>query len=144
MKTYGPNVRVDALVSEQVHGSEYDLTCAPAVKYTLICLLRATVSIQFLELHEMDVVVSFLHGDTDVEVYMYPSGGLRDHAAPTIVCKLTIALYGLKHEPSLWYENIDTFLISWMKFIRRQGDPASTANIPPAWSSSSPSTLTMS
>ena len=64
-----------------------------------------------LELEQLDVKTTFLHGDLQEEIYMkqpecYKIAGKKDH-----VCRLKKSLYGLKQSPRQWYKKFDTFMI---------------------------------
>ncbi len=83
-------------------GVDYGETYAPVVKFTSIRVMLAAVSIQDLELHQMDVVTAFLHGDLDKNIYMEVPDGFKDSSRHNLVCKLLKALYGLKRAPRLW------------------------------------------
>ncbi len=123
LKDSGPKARIGAKGCRQVHGVDYGETYAPVVKFTSIRIMLATVAIQDLELHQMDVVTAFLHGDLDKNIYMEVPGGFKDPSRPNLVCKLLKALYGLKQAPRLWHAKIDAFLIGELEFISSPNDP---------------------
>ncbi len=85
--------------------------------------MLATVAVKDLELHHMNVVTAFLHGDLDKDIYMEGHAGFKDTSSPNLVCKLLKALYGLKQTPRLWQAKIDAILIGELKFISRPNDP---------------------
>lgn len=39
--------------------------------------------------------------------------GFVDHGHPKFVCKLWKAIYGLKHAPTAWYDELQGFLLSF-------------------------------
>ncbi len=85
-------------------GVDYGETYAPVVKFTSIRIMLATVAIQDLELHQMDVVTAFLHGDLDKNILILEvPDGFKDPSHPNLVCKLLKALYGVKQAPRLWH-----------------------------------------
>jgi hypothetical protein len=47
------------------------------VKHTSIWVLLSLVTHGNLELEQLDVKTTFLHGDLDEEIYMYQPGGYR-------------------------------------------------------------------
>ncbi len=69
--------------------------------------MLATVAVKYLELHQMDVVTAFLHGDIDKDIYMEVPAGLKDPSRSDLVCKLRKALYGLKQALRLWHAKIE-------------------------------------
>ena len=69
--------------------------------------------------YNLDVVTAFLNPAIDDDVYMVLPKGIP--GAGTTV-KLKKALYGLKTAPRLWYQEINSFLIS-LGFIQSLADP---------------------
>ncbi len=49
-------------------GVDYGETYAPFVKFTSVRVMLATVAVQDLELHQMEVATAFLHGDLDKDI----------------------------------------------------------------------------
>ena len=49
-----------------------------------------------LELVQLDVKTTFLHGDLEEEIYMPKTDGFKVTGKENWVCKLTKSLYGLK------------------------------------------------
>ncbi len=96
---------------------------APVVNFTSIRVMLAKVAILDLELHQMDVVTSFLHGDLDKNIYMEVPDGFKDPSRPNQVCKWLKALYGLKQAPRLWHAKIDSFLNWRAKCNSSPNDP---------------------
>lgn len=84
---------------QQIHGNDYEETFAPVIKFTTLRLFLATVAIQDLELHQMDVQTAFSNGDLNEDIYMEQPEGFIDKQNPSHVCKLKKALYGLKQAP---------------------------------------------
>ena len=123
LKDSGPKARIVAKGCRQVHGVDYGETYAPVVKFTSVRVMLATVAVNDLELHQMDVVTAFLHGDIDKDIYMEVPGGFKDPSRPDLVCKLRKALYGLKQAPRLWHAKIDAFLIDELRFVSSPNDP---------------------
>ncbi|MGV7343531.1 reverse transcriptase domain-containing protein, partial [Mycobacterium kansasii] len=60
----------------------------------------------------MDVKSAFLNGDIHEEVYVEQPMGFEDLKISNHVYHLKKTLYGLKHAPRAWYENINKFLLS--------------------------------
>ena len=68
----------------------------------------------------MDVCTAFLNGHLQEEVYMtLPKGlNIKDN---NLVCKLKKSLYGLKQSSRVWYERLDSYLVSH-GFTKREAD----------------------
>jgi hypothetical protein len=74
-----------------------------------------------LEIEHMDVKTMFLHGDLEEEIYMKQPKGFVVREKKDLVCKLKISLYGLKQSPKMWYQNLDTYILS-LGFVRINTD----------------------
>ncbi len=72
----------------QVHGVDYEETYAPVVKFTSVRVMLARAAVNYLELHQMDVVIAFLQGDIDKNIYVEVPSGFKDPSRSDIVCKL--------------------------------------------------------
>ena len=59
----------------------------------------------------MDVKITFLNGDIEEEVYIEQPDAFVIHEKESHVCRLKIALYGIKQPPRAWYERIDGHLM---------------------------------
>jgi len=64
-----------------------------------------------LELEQLDVKTSFLHGDLDEEIYMYQPKGYKVEGKEGQVCCLRKSLYGLKQSPRQWYKRFHSFML---------------------------------
>jgi hypothetical protein len=52
------------------------------------------------EINQLDAVTAFLNSQIDREIYIWP---LKDYEAPPgMVCKVKLALYGIKQSAKLW------------------------------------------
>jgi hypothetical protein len=91
------------------------------VKFVSIHFVLALVDLLDLELEQLDVKTTFLHGDLDEDIYMeQPEGFVQDHNK-RFVCKIKKSLYGLRQSPRQWYENFDSFMVS-LNFTRSEYD----------------------
>ena len=105
----------------QKEGIDYNEIFSPVVKHTSIRLLLAIVSLYDLELEQMDVKTTFLHGELEEEIYMKQPEGFIREGDEGKVCLLKKSLYGLKQSPRQWYKRFDSFMIK-ANFIRREYD----------------------
>jgi hypothetical protein len=64
-----------------------------------------------LEVHQLDVKMTFLCGYLDEKIYMNIPKGLSTSTNTHLVCKFTKSLYGLKQSSRAWYQFFDNFLI---------------------------------
>ena len=55
---------------KQEHGVNYDEIFSPVVKMTTLRLLLGVVVTEDVELEQLDVKTTFLHGDSDEDIYM--------------------------------------------------------------------------
>ena len=96
----------------QKEGIDFQEFFSPVVKMTTLRVLLALTTTLNLESYQIDVKTSFLHGDTDEEIYVKQ---LEDFVVPNkehLVCKLKCSLYGLKQAPRQWYKKFHTFMLS--------------------------------
>lgn len=111
-----------ALGSRQVFGQDYDDTYAPVGKYASVRMVLAIVAADYLELHQMDVVNAFLHGDIDTDVFMLPPAGFVPSKPPHHVLHLRKALSRLRQAPRLFHVKRNS-LLSSLGFISCLADP---------------------
>lgn len=84
---------------EQRHGIDYTDVFTPVVKLTTIRMALSMVAAENLQLHQMDVKTTILHGDLVEELYMTQPEGFVEKGKEKLVCKLKKSLYGLKQAP---------------------------------------------
>jgi hypothetical protein len=95
----------------QKEGVDYNEIFSPVVKHTSIRVLLSLVAHGDLELEQLDVKTTFLHGDLDEEIYMYQPEGYKVEGKESQICRLRKSLYGLKQSPRQWYKRFDSFMI---------------------------------
>ena len=104
--------RLVAKCFSQIPGVDYNDVFSPVIKHSSIHTFFDIVAMRDLELEQLDIKTTFLHGELEEEIYMdQPEGfivpGKEDH-----VCKLKRSLYGLKQSPRQWYKMFDSFMMS--------------------------------
>ena len=75
-----------------------------------------------LELEQLDVKTTFLHGDLDEEIFMEQQEGFKVKGKKNMVCKLKKSLYRIKQSPRQWYKKFDSFMMS-QEYKRTFVDP---------------------
>ncbi|KAL6323847.1 hypothetical protein AAG906_005842 [Vitis piasezkii] len=87
---------------KEVHskkGIDFDEIFSPVVKMSFIRVVLGLAASLDLEIEQMDVKTTFLHGDLDKEIYMEQPEGFIIKGKEDYVCKLKKSLYGLKQAP---------------------------------------------
>ena len=74
-----------------------------------------------LELEQLDVKTTLLHGNIEEHIYMYQQKGFLDSRKEDYMCLLKKSLYGLKQSPRQWYKRFDAFTI-YHDYVRNQYD----------------------
>ena len=98
-----------------MEGIDYNEIFSPVVKHCSIRILMAIVNQFNLELEQMDVKTTFLHGDLQETIYMeQPKGFVEDKSR---VCLLKKSLYRLKQIPKQWYHRYCHTLILDLKIL---------------------------
>ena len=95
----------------QKEGIDYNEVFSPVVKHSSIRILLALVAQFNMELVQMDMKITFLHGDLEEEIYITQPDGFKVAGKENWVCKLNKSLYGLKQSPRQWYKRFDQFMI---------------------------------
>nr|ABA99467.1 retrotransposon protein, putative, Ty1-copia subclass [Oryza sativa Japonica Group] len=70
------------------------------------------VAMHDLELEQLGVKTTFLHGELEEEIYIDQLEGFIVPGKEDYVCKLKRSLYGLKQSPRQWYKRFDSFMLS--------------------------------
>nr|GEW33082.1 hypothetical protein [Tanacetum cinerariifolium] len=72
---------------------------------------KARYVVRRLELEQLDVKTTFLHGHLEEEIYVEQPEGFKVPGKEDHVCRLKKLLYGLKQSPRQWYKRFDSFMI---------------------------------
>ena len=83
----------------QNHLIDYDETFSSVVKFQSIRVLLVFALQNDLLLHEMDVVIAFLNGSLEEDIYIQQPDSYLQHGEDHLVCKFKKSLYGLKQSP---------------------------------------------
>jgi hypothetical protein len=105
----------------QVEGIDFGEIFSPVAKLTSIRFLLSIAAAFDLEVEQMDVKTTFLHGDLEEEIYMKQPEGFVVKGKNELVFKLKKSLYGLKQSPRMWYQKFDTYILE-LGFVRSRAD----------------------
>ena len=94
----------------QKKGVDFDEIFAPVVKMTSIRTVLSIAASMDLEVEQLDVKTTFLHGDLEEEIYMQQPEGFVEKGKEHLVCRLKKSLYGLKQAPRQWYQKFNSFM----------------------------------
>ncbi|RVW91276.1 Retrovirus-related Pol polyprotein from transposon TNT 1-94 [Vitis vinifera] len=64
-----------------------------------------------LEIEQLDVKTTFLHGHLEEEIYIEQLEGFTIKGKEHLVCRLKKSLYGLIQAPRQWYKKFDSFMV---------------------------------
>ena len=95
---------------QQKEGIDYIKIFSPVVKMSTIRLVLGMVAVENLHLEQLDVKMTFLHGDLEEDLYTIQLEGFTIQGQENLVCKLRKSLYGLKQAPRQWYKKFDSFM----------------------------------
>ena len=94
----------------QRKGVDFEEIFSPVVKMSSIRAVLGLATSLDLEIEQMDVKTTFLHGDLDKEIYMEQPEGFVAKGKEGYVCKLKKSLYGLKQAPRQWYKKFESVM----------------------------------
>ncbi|MCO5597580.1 hypothetical protein L7F22_051659 [Adiantum nelumboides] len=110
---------------------DYEETFAPTCCMTTMYFLCALAAHFGWDVHQADILTTFLNGDIFEEVYVTQHRGFVKKGQEDKVCKCYKALYGWKQSPRAWYEKADTHLVKRgfrnsptesTLYVKREGD----------------------
>ncbi|KAK9220923.1 hypothetical protein WN944_009347 [Citrus x changshan-huyou] len=96
----------------QRKGVDFNEKFSPVLKHSSIRILLAMVALLDLELEQMDVKTTFLHGNLEEQILMAQPKCFECKGKEDYVCLLHKSLYGLKQSPRQWYIRFDDFMVS--------------------------------
>jgi ATP-binding cassette subfamily B (MDR/TAP) protein 1 len=107
--SFGPKYKAHIVGKgfRQEYGVDFDEVFSPVVKLPTLRFLLGVIALEDLELLQLDVKTTFLHGDLDEEIYMEQPQG-REH----LIYQLRKSLYWLKQAPRQWHRKFDDFVQS--------------------------------
>ena len=88
-------------------GIDFKETFSPMSTKDSLSIIMAIVPHCDLELHQMDVKITFLNGDLVKGVFMSQPIGFKEVGKEHMVCKLQKFIYGLKQDSRHWYLKLD-------------------------------------
>ncbi|CAK9800955.1 Retrovirus-related Pol polyprotein from transposon TNT 1-94 [Anthophora plagiata] len=94
----------------QQPGVDFEETFAPVVRLSSIRAIVATAAQLNLKLYQLDIVMAYINGDLNEDVFMEQPEGFTKPGEKDLVCKLQRSLYGLKQSGRQWYEKLDAQL----------------------------------
>ena len=77
---------------------------------TSIWMVLSITASMDLEVEQLDVKITFLHGDLEEEIYMQQLEGFVKKGKANLVYRLKKSLYRLKQAPWQWYRKFDSFM----------------------------------
>ncbi|GJR80630.1 calcineurin B-like protein 4 [Tanacetum coccineum] len=86
-------------VFKQREGLDYFDTYLPLTRITSIRMVLAIAALRNLEVHQMDVKMTFPNGDLGKVLYMNQPEGFMAPGLESKVCRLVKSLYGLRKAP---------------------------------------------
>jgi hypothetical protein len=98
----------------------YSVTYAPTVRAESVRLFHLYAVEYGWPIQQYDVPQAFLRSDADCTIFVYPPKGQSDF--PGQVLKLSKMLYGSKQAAALWFNLLNTFLLT-LGFIASEMDP---------------------
>nr|GEY92998.1 retrovirus-related Pol polyprotein from transposon TNT 1-94 [Tanacetum cinerariifolium] len=96
----------------QKEGVDFEESFAQVARLEAVRLFIAYAAHKSFIVYQMDIKTTFLYGPLKEEVYVNQPDGFVDPYHPDKVYRLKKALYGLKHAPRAWYDELFTFLVS--------------------------------
>lgn len=94
----------------QIEGVDFNEVYSPVVKHCSIRLMLALVTQWDLEVEQLDVKTTFLHGELEETIFMEQPEGYSLPKTKDKVCLPKKSLYGLKQSPRQWNRRFNEFM----------------------------------
>ena len=94
----------------QRQGIDFEEVFAPVARIETVRVIIALAASNGWEIHHLDVITAFLHGDLQEEVYVSQPEGFKAKGSEHKVYKLHKALYGLRQAPRAWSIKLNSIL----------------------------------
>ena len=107
--TYKAQLVAKGFVQKQ--GVDYNEIFSHVMKHTSIRTILAMVAHENMDLEQLDVKTTFLHGELEEVIYMHQPKGFVVLGAETQVCRPRKSLYGLKQSPRQWIKKFDSYML---------------------------------
>ena len=91
----------------QQPGMDFQETFAPVARLSSIRILVALAAELGITLYQLDVVMAYINGDLDEELYMEQAEGFIEADQKKMVYSLKKSLYGLKQSGRQWFKKLD-------------------------------------
>nr|GEV81329.1 retrotransposon protein, putative, Ty1-copia subclass [Tanacetum cinerariifolium] len=88
---------------------DYNEVFSSVVRHTSIRVVLALTTCKDYELEQLDVKMTFLHGNLEELIYLRQPPGYEQG---NMVCLLKKSLYGLKQSHKQWYRRFDVYMLS--------------------------------
>ena len=105
----------------QVAGLDFEETFAPVIRIESVRVIFAIAAANGLYILQVDCKNAFLHGESDVILYVTQPEGFVDLRFKELVLLLNKSLYGLKQAPRIWYLFLCNIVLD-LKFISLETD----------------------
>ena len=96
----------------QKKGIDFEEIFSQVVNMSFIRVALGHVAHLNLEVEQLDVKTTFLHGDLEEVIYLQQPERFEVKGKENLVYKLKKSLYGLKQAPRQWYKKFDSFMMS--------------------------------
>nr|GFB08964.1 retrovirus-related Pol polyprotein from transposon TNT 1-94 [Tanacetum cinerariifolium] len=96
----------------QEEGIDFEESFTPVACLEAVRIFIEYAAHKSFPIYQMDVKTTFLNGPLKEVVYVAQPDGFVDPNHPEKVYRLRKALYGLKHAPRAWYDEVSKFLTS--------------------------------
>ena len=96
---------------QQKKGVDFAKIFALVIKMTSNRIILSMATSMNLEIEQLDVKTTFLHGELEEEIYIQQSEGFKAKGIEKMVCRLRKSLHGFKQDPQQWYNKFESFML---------------------------------